>query len=81
MKTFYDLGKLKNDPEQLYDIAIKFQQFYGGLCPPDEGGEIWDILNKVNQSLWVHLPPVVMIDLRDPDDPQTWGDFGPPPGP
>ncbi len=76
MKELYDLGVLKNDPVQLYNMAINFQQFFGEIRPPWAVGEIWDVLEKVNNSLWVNLPPVITIDFRDPDDPNTWGDFG-----
>lgn len=73
MAKLYELGNLKNNPQQLYDIAIKFSQFYDGICPPTEGGEIWDVLSKVNLSLWAYLPPVITIDLSDPDEPHPLG--------
>lgn len=77
MNDLYDIGDLKDDPTRLYDMAVQFEQFF--QCrTPDQTAEIWLVLEKVNNSLWRNLPPVVMIDFRDPDDPETWGDFGPP---
>ncbi len=67
----YDIGELKNDPCRLYDLALLFSAFYEGFCGDDS--ELFKILKKVNFSLWGNLPPVVTIDLRDPDDPSTWG--------
>ena len=78
MENLYDLGDLKNDPQRLYDIAMGFRQFFGDVRPWNASGEIWDVLEKVNNSLWANIPPVVIFDFRDPDDPDTWGDFGPP---
>ena len=74
----YEIGDLKNSPDALYDMAVKFRQFFE-CRPPEETAEIWLVLEKVGRSLWANLPPVVMIDFRNPDDPETWGDFGPPP--
>lgn len=74
----YDIGDLKDDPERLYDMAVKFSQFFD-MRPEHETAEIWYVLQRISNSLWGNLPPVVVIDFRDPDDPGTWGEFGPPP--
>lgn len=75
----YDIGDLKDNPEALYDLAVKFSAFFE--CRPEhQTAEIWQVLQKVSDSLWGNLPPVVVIDFRDPDDPLTWGEFGEPPG-
>lgn len=74
----YDIGDLKDNPDALYDLAVKFSAFFE-LRPEHETAEIWQVLQKVSDSLWGNLPPVVVIDFRDPDDPATWGDFGRPP--
>lgn len=74
---FYDIGDLKDDPWRLYDMAVKFSQFFE-CCAEHQTAEIWLILEKVSNSLWGNLPPVITIDFRDPDDPSTWGDFGSP---
>lgn len=73
----YDIGDLKNDPEQLYDLAVMFRQFFE-CRTSDQSAEIWEVLERVSASLWGNLPPVLTIDFRDPDDPKTWGEFGPP---
>ena len=78
-KDMYDIGDLKNDPWKLYDMATKFSQFFD-MRSPDETAEIWYVLQKVSNSLWGNLPPVLVIDFRDEDDPNTWGSFGAPPG-
>lgn len=70
----YDIGDLKDNPEQLYDMAIRFQQFFETRAE-HQTAEIWHVLQKVSNSLWGNLPPVVVIDFRDPDDPSTWGEF------
>lgn len=75
----YDIGDLKNDPEQLYDLAVKFSLFFE-LRPAHQTAEIWQVLERVSRSLWGNLPPVIVLDFRDPDDPQTWGKYGAPPG-
>lgn len=80
MEQLYDIGKLKNDPQALYEVALKFD-------PMDIPGDgLWDTesecfkaLMRICNSLWGNLPPVVVFDFRDPDDPMTWGDFGAPP--
>ena len=70
---YYDIGDLKDDPWQLYDMAVKFSQFF--QCRSEhQTAEIWLVLEKVNNTLWGNLPPVITIDFRDPDDPATWGD-------
>lgn len=75
----YDIGDLKDNPDALYDLAVKFSAFFE--CRPDhQTAEIWQVLQKVSDSLWGNLPPVVVIDFRDPDDPATWGNCGAPPG-
>lgn len=75
----YDIGDLKNDPERLYDMAVQFQQFF--QCrTADQTAEVWHVLERVSNSLWGNLPPVLVLDFRDPDDPATWGDCGTPPG-
>ena len=75
----YDIGDLKNDPVRLYDLAVHFSDFYE--CRTSSGdAELWEVLSRVNESLWGNLPPVVVIDFRDPGDPATWGKFGEPPG-
>ena len=74
----YDIGDLKNHPDTLYDLAVKFSAFFE--CRTEyQTAEIWEVLERVSKSLWSNLPPVVVIDFRDPDDPATWGDFGRPP--
>lgn len=74
----YDIGDLKDDPVRLYDLAIQFHQFF--QCrSSDETAEIWHVLQRVSNTLWGNLPPVVVIDFRDPDDPATWGSCGAPP--
>lgn len=73
----YDIGDLKNQPDRLYDLALQFSMVYQGFCVDD--AEIFTVLKKVHDSLWGNLPPVVVIDFRDPDDPLTWGEFGKPP--
>lgn len=74
----YDIGDLKNDPERLYDMAVRFEQFFE--CRLEyQTAEIWEVLQKVSNSLWGNLPPVIVMDFRDPDDPATWGDYGAPP--
>lgn len=67
----YDIGDLRNDPERLYDMAVQFHQFF--QCrTDDQTAEIWHVLERVSNSLWGNLPPVITIDLRDPDTiPQT----------
>lgn len=79
MYDMYDIGDLKDDPWRLYDMATKFHQFFECRDPKTETAEIWLVLEKVSNSLWGNLPPVIVIDFRDPDDPSTWGDFGAPP--
>ena len=74
----YDIGDLKDNPDSLYDLAVKFSAFFE-LRPEHETAEIWQVLQKVSDSLWGNLPPVVVIDFRDPGDPATWGEFGEPP--
>lgn len=74
----YDIGDLKDSPDALYDLAVRFSAVFE--CRADhQTAEIWEVLEKVSRSLWGNLPPVVVIDFRDPDDPATWGDFGRPP--
>lgn len=77
-QPMYDIGDLKNDPEQLYDMAVKFSQFFE-MRPDHQSAEIWHVLERVSRSLWGNLPPVIVLDFRDPDDPQTWGKYGAPP--
>lgn len=78
-ELLYDIGDLKNHPDALYDLAVKFSAVFE--CRADhQTAEIWQVLQKVSDSLWGNLPPVVVIDFRDPDDPATWGDCGAPPG-
>ena len=77
--TMYDIGDLKNDPERLYDMCVRFSQFFQTRSK-NQTAEIWYVLEKVNNSLWGNLPPVVIMDYRDPDDPNTWGEYGEPPG-
>ena len=74
----YDIGELKNSPDVLYDLAVKVSAVLDTVsdCP---GAEVLQVLQNVRNSLWSNLPPVVMIDLRDPDDPSTWGEYGEPP--
>lgn len=74
----YDIGDLKDDPEQLYDLAVKFSQFFE-MRPDHQTAEIWHVLERVSHSLWGNLPPVIVLDFRDPEDPQTWGKYGAPP--
>lgn len=74
----YDIGDLKDQPDRLYDMAVKFSQFFE-MRSDHETAEIWYVLQRISNSLWGNLPPVVTIDFRDPDDPDTWGDFGKPP--
>lgn len=75
----YDIGDLKNHPVELYDLAVKFSQFFEGQPPLGTGpAEIWDVLQCVSASLWGNLPPVFVVDFRDPEDPSTWGEYGPP---
>lgn len=71
----YNIGNLKDDPAALYDMAVAFSQFFEYRMK-DQSTEIWQVLERVNKRLWSNLPPVVVIDLRDPDDPSTWGEFG-----
>lgn len=75
-ERLYDIGALKDDPTALYDIAVLFQ----ALVPYDwdEQSEIFQVFRKVYRSLWGNLPQVVVHDMRDPDDPETWGEFGSP---
>lgn len=73
----YDIGALKDHPVQLYDLA-KIVGDILEIISPETSPEIWNVLHKVNFSLWSNLPPVITIDFRDPDDPNTWGEFGPP---
>ena len=75
----YDIGDLKDDLEQLYDMAVCFDQFFGSRLP-NQTAEIWLVLEKIRNTLWGNVPPVVVIDFRDKDDPNTWGSFGAPPG-
>lgn len=75
----FDIGDLKNDPERLYALAIGFHQFYPGF-DPDDTTELGQVLAAVDRSLWGNLPPVLVVDFRDPDDPNTWGSFGAPVG-
>lgn len=79
MEKMYDLGDLKNEPDKLYDMAIGFNYVFGDCPPLGRKGEIWEVLACIQNTLWNNLPPVVTIDFRDPDDPNTWGEFGPPP--
>ena len=67
MHDMYDIGDLKNRPDELYDWAIKFDALIGPCYDPD-GAEIWQVLRKIHNSLWGNLPQVVMIDMRDPDE-------------
>lgn len=77
-ETLFDIGDLKDSPDALYDLAVRFSAVFE--CSADhQTAEIWEVLEKVNRSLWGNLPPVVVIDMRDPDDPATWGEFGSPP--
>lgn len=74
----YDIGDLKDNPDALYDLAVKFSAFFE--CRAEhQTAEIWEVLERISKSLWGNLPPVVVIDFRDPDDPATWGEFGEPP--
>lgn len=77
-ERLYDIGDLKNHPDMLYDLAVKFSAVFE-CRTDDQTSEIWKVLERVSKSLWGNLPPVVVIDFRDPDDPNTWGDFGRPP--
>lgn len=77
-KSMYDIGDLKNDPVQLYDLAVRFSQFFETRSE-HQSAEIWSVLEGVSRSLWGNLPPVLVIDFRDPDDPLTWGKCGSPP--
>lgn len=76
----YDIGDLKNDPDRLYHMAVCFSQFISGISPGDDG-ELATVFDSVNRSLWGNLPPVLVLDFRDPDDPNTWGNYGAPPAP
>lgn len=77
-ERLYDIGDLKNHPDTLYDLAVKFSAVFE--CRTEyQTAEIWEVLERVSKSLWGNLPPVVVIDFRDPDDPNTWGEFGRPP--
>ena len=71
-RPMYDIGDLKEHPAQLYEMAVQFSQFFE--CRLEhQTAEIWHVLQKVSDSLWGNLPPVVVIDYRDPDDSATWG--------
>ena len=76
----YDIGDLREDPERLYDMAVKFSQFFE-MRSEHQTAEIWHVLERVSRSLWGNLPPVIVLDFRDPNDPQTWGKYGAPPIP
>ena len=75
----YDIGDLKNHPDALYDLAVKFSAVFEYRAD-HQTAEIWEVLECVSKSLWGNLPPVVVIDFRDPDDPSTWGGVGEPTG-
>ena len=77
-QPMYDIGDLKDHPEQLYDMAVKFSQFFE-MRLDNQNAEIWHVLERVSHSLWGNLPPVIVIDFRDPDDHQSWGKYGAPP--
>ena len=77
-QPMYDIGDLKDHPEQLYDLAVKFSQFFE-MRLDNQNAEIWQVLERVSHSLWGNLPPVIVIDFRDPDDHQSWGKYGAPP--
>ena len=77
-ETLYDIGDLKSNTVKLYDLAVMFSAFFDSF-PEDSTLELWHVLLRVQESLWSNLPPVVVIDFRDPDDPNTWGEFGKPP--
>ena len=62
MNETYDIGSLKNDPVKLYDMAVCFLHFLDAHSP-ESNVELWDVLEKVNRSLWSNLPPVVKIDF------------------
>ena len=76
-RDLYEIGNLKNDPAKLYDMALQFSTIFESYLPVDDA-EIWSVLRRVNCTLWSNLPSVVVIDFRDPGDPETWGDFGSP---
>ena len=76
--SMYDIGDLKNDPERLYVMAVKFSQVFE-MRSEHQTAEIWLVLERVSHSLWGNLPPVIVLDFRDPDDHQTWGKYGAPP--
>lgn len=68
MKEFdlYDIGDLKDDPVRLYNMAVCFRQFFE-CRTDDQTAEIWQVLSKVEKSLWCNLPPVVTIDFTPAD--------------
>ena len=79
-KQFYDIGKLKDDPVALHRLAQKLDPLDIGMDSAwDENSEVYQVLWKLCNSLWANMPPVVVYDFRDPDDPSTWGNFGAPP--
>lgn len=66
MEDRYDIGKLRDNPSCLYDLCLLIW-----LC--DESG-VWDrdsecykAFHAVVNSLSCALPPLITIDLRDPD--------------
>ena len=57
----YDIGELKNDPWKLYDLAVKFSMVYDSSCYVDS--ELFEVFEKVSNSLWGNLPNIVTIDF------------------
>lgn len=67
----YDIGKLRDNPDSLYDLCILIWQCED-LLAWDKDSECYKAFHAVVNSLWGALPPVITIDLRDPDTiPQT----------
>lgn len=62
----YDIGDLKDDPVRLYNMCIQFWQFFQTRSKK-QTAEIWLVLEKVSNSLWGNLPPVITIDLTPED--------------
>ena len=80
MEEIYDIGTLKDNPVALHHLAQLLDPLDIGANPNwDQKSECYQALLKVCNSLWANMPPVVVYDYRDPDDPKTWGKFGPPP--
>lgn len=66
MDTAYDIGNMRDNPVALYDLCIFIMECEDRFVW-DVDSECYKAFHAVVNSLWSALPPVITIDLRDPD--------------